>query len=110
MGHGLGPGAQDARRDGLKDQRFALRGAVYRGDGPAVVHLLHHDDAYDNVLQLGGDGLVAALVQRVDGASDSDWDPCKNASWVYRQPVRSEPDLHRTFSPIVGSSAYSIAG
>jgi hypothetical protein len=53
-----------------KQQRAALRGAVYRGDGPAVVDLLRGVGAYDDLLQLAGDGLVAALMQRVDGASE----------------------------------------
>jgi Uncharacterised protein family (UPF0158) len=53
-----------------KEQRSALRGAVYRGDGPAVVHSLRGVGAYDDLLQLGGDGLIAAVVQRVDGASE----------------------------------------
>ena len=53
-----------------KEQRAALRAAVYRGDGPAVVHLLRGVGAYDDLLQLGGDGLIAAVMQRVDGASE----------------------------------------
>ncbi len=53
-----------------KEQRSALRAAVYRGDGPAVVHLLRGVGAYDDSLQLAGDGLIAALVQRVDGAAE----------------------------------------
>lgn len=53
-----------------EEQRAALRGAVYRGDGPAVVQLLRGVGAYDDLLQLGGDGLIAAVVQRVDGASE----------------------------------------
>ena len=52
-----------------KEQRSALRAAVYRGDGPAVVHLLGVG-AYDDSLQLAGDGLIAALRQRVDGAAE----------------------------------------
>src|ERR1700741_1064840 len=53
-----------------KEQRSALRAAVYRRDGPAVVHLLRGVGAYDDSLQLAGDGLIAALMQRVDGASE----------------------------------------
>jgi hypothetical protein len=53
-----------------EEQRAALRAAVYRRDGPAVVHLLHCPGAYDDSLQLAGDGLVAAVIQRVDGASE----------------------------------------
>jgi len=53
-----------------KEQRATLRGAVYRGDGPAVVRLLHGVGAYDDSLQLAGDGLIAAVMQRVDGAAE----------------------------------------
>ena len=52
------------------EQRTALRAAVYRRDGPAVVYLLHGVGAYDDLLQLAGDGLIAAVMQRVDGASE----------------------------------------
>jgi hypothetical protein len=52
-----------------KEQRAALRAAVYRGDGTAVVHLLHAVDAFNDSLQLAGDGVIAAVMQRVDGAS-----------------------------------------
>jgi len=53
-----------------EEQRAALRAAVYRGDGPAVVRLLRSAGAYDDLLQLAGDGLVAAVMQRVNGASE----------------------------------------
>jgi hypothetical protein len=53
-----------------KEQRWALRAAVYRGDGPAVVELLRGVGADDDSLQLAGDGLIAAVVQRVDGAAE----------------------------------------
>jgi len=52
------------------EQRAALRAAVYRGDGPAVVHLLRSVGACDDSLQLGGDGLIAAVMQRVDRACE----------------------------------------
>jgi Uncharacterised protein family (UPF0158) len=51
-------------------QRSALRAAVYRGDGPAVVDVLRGDGADDDSLQLAGDGLIAAVMQRVDGAAE----------------------------------------
>jgi hypothetical protein len=53
-----------------KEQRSALRGAVYRGDGPAVVHLLQNADAYADALQLAGDGVIAAVMQHVEGAPE----------------------------------------
>ncbi len=49
-----------------KEQRSALRAAVYRGDGPAVVELLGGVGADDDSLQLAGDGVIAAVMQRVD--------------------------------------------
>ena len=48
-----------------KEQRSALRAAVYRGDGPAVVALLRGVGVDDDSLQLAGDGLIAAVMQRV---------------------------------------------
>jgi hypothetical protein len=51
-----------------EEQRSALRAAVCRGDGPAVVDLLGGVGADDDSLQLAGDGVVAAVMQRVDGA------------------------------------------
>ena len=53
-----------------KEQRSALRAAVYRGDGRAVVELLRGVGADDDSLQLAGDGLIAAVMQRVDGAAE----------------------------------------
>jgi hypothetical protein len=53
-----------------REQRSALRAAVYRGDGPAVVDLLHGAGADDDSLQLAGDGVIAAVMQRVDGAAE----------------------------------------
>jgi hypothetical protein len=54
-----------------KEQRSALRAAVYRGDGPAVVDLLEGGaGAYDDALQLAGDGLSAAVMQHVEGAPE----------------------------------------
>ena len=53
-----------------KEQRSALRAAVDRGDGPAVVHLLQGAGNYDDALQLAGEGLMAAVIQRVEGAPE----------------------------------------
>ena len=53
-----------------KEQRSALRAALYRGDGPAVVDVLRGVGADDDLLQLAGDGLIAAVMQRVDGAAE----------------------------------------
>ena len=53
-----------------KEQRSTLRAAVYRGDGPAVVHLLQNAGNYDDALQLAGDGLIAAVIQRAQGAPE----------------------------------------
>ena len=53
-----------------KEQRSALRPAVYRGDGRAVVDLLRGVGAEDDSLQLAGDGLIAAVMQGVDGAAE----------------------------------------
>jgi hypothetical protein len=53
-----------------KEQLTALRAAVYRGDGPAVVDLLQDAGNYDDALQLAGDGLMAAVIQRVQGAPE----------------------------------------
>jgi hypothetical protein len=53
-----------------KERRSALRAAVYRGDGPAVGELLCGVGADDDSLQLAGDGVIAAVMQRVDGAAE----------------------------------------
>jgi Uncharacterised protein family (UPF0158) len=53
-----------------KEQRSALRAAVYRGDGAAVVDLLRGVGADDDSLQLASDGVIAAVMQRVDGAAE----------------------------------------
>ena len=53
-----------------EEQRRALRAAVYRGDGPAVVELFRGVGADDDSLQLASDGVIAAMMQRVDGAAE----------------------------------------
>ena len=72
MGHGLDLAAQPyAERDGLKGA--ALRpagGGIHRGDGRAVVDVFRGVGADDDSLQLAGDGLIAAVMQRVDGAAE----------------------------------------
>ncbi|MPZ67090.1 MAG: hypothetical protein GEU83_16815 [Pseudonocardiaceae bacterium] len=45
-----------------------MRGATYRRDGVAVVALAQDSGRPEGMLQLLGDGLAAALGQRVDGA------------------------------------------
>jgi hypothetical protein len=52
------------------EQRTNLRGAVNRADGAEVVRLLRDTPLDDDVLQLAGDGLLAALGQGVEGAAD----------------------------------------
>jgi hypothetical protein len=52
-----------------RDWMMRLRGAVYRRDGAAVVALAGDPTRSPLVWQLLGDGLVAALAQRVDGAA-----------------------------------------
>lgn len=50
--------------------RADLRGAVYRGDGSAVVALLADSGRWPvHALQLAGDGLLAALAASVEGAT-----------------------------------------
>lgn len=55
---------REDRRDWLRQ----LRGAVYRGDGSAVVGLLAAREPLP-VWQLIGDGVAVALAHRVDGAA-----------------------------------------
>src|SRR5689334_25086961 len=50
--------------------RSELRGAVYRGDGPAVIALVGDQLLPGDALQLIGDGLVAALALQTLGAAD----------------------------------------
>jgi hypothetical protein len=60
-----------------------LRGALARGEGAAVVHLLGSAPWSEDCLQLAGDGLRVALGQRMAGAEDlaREWDP---SSTVHR--------------------------
>jgi Uncharacterised protein family (UPF0158) len=53
-----------------EEQRSALRGAIHRSDRPAVVRLLRGVGACDDMLQLAGDGLIAAVMHDVDGACE----------------------------------------
>ncbi|MFR9803900.1 UPF0158 family protein [Pseudonocardia sp. RS010] len=55
---------REDRRDWLRQ----LRGAVYRGDGAAIVGLLAAGEPLP-VWQLIGDGVATALAHRVDGAA-----------------------------------------
>src|SRR6478735_5450811 len=50
--------------------RSELRGAVYRGDGPAVVALVGDQLLRGDALQLIGDGLAVALALQTQGAAD----------------------------------------
>ncbi|WP_433504819.1 UPF0158 family protein [Pseudonocardia halophobica] len=56
---------REDRRDWLRQ----LRGAVYRGDGAAIVGLLAAGEPLP-VWQLIGDGVATALAHRVDGAAE----------------------------------------
>lgn len=53
-----------------KEWRTELRAAVYREDGPAVVALARQALILDDALQLLGDGLLVALSQQVEGATE----------------------------------------
>lgn len=66
------PSAGDGEQNGgmdAKEWRTRLRGAVYRGDGRLLVTLLGEKHWQDETLQLIGDGLIAALAGRVEGAA-----------------------------------------
>ena len=54
-----------------RELRSALRGARYRADGPAVVSLADEVLQRADVLQLLGDGLLAAVDQRAEGAREA---------------------------------------
>lgn len=67
------------------DTSRELRGATYRGDGVAVVAALRMLESRRDHLQVGGEGLLVALEQDVEGAAalvgtwveelhDRDWD------------------------------------
>jgi hypothetical protein len=61
-----------------RDWRRSLRGAVYRGDGMAVVALARTGGMRDDALQLMGEGLLAAIIGRVEHAAELGAD-CVNA-------------------------------
>jgi Uncharacterised protein family (UPF0158) len=51
--------------------RTQLRGAVYRGDGQAVIRLARPDlQSNPTALQLIGDGLICALTEQIEGAAE----------------------------------------
>lgn len=50
------------------ERRRALRSALFRGDGSAVVALVGDGPVDDDALQFIGDGLLVAVAQGVDGA------------------------------------------
>jgi hypothetical protein len=51
-----------------KERRSQLRAAVCTGDGHALAALLRQAPWPEHALQLIGDGLIAAVGQRVDSA------------------------------------------
>lgn len=53
-----------------REQLRRFRGAVFSADGPAMVSLLRSGPWPGHGIQLLGDGLLAALAQHVDGASE----------------------------------------
>ncbi len=57
----------------LDDFRAQVRGAVVRGDGPAVVELLTGSPWPDDSLQLVGDGVLVAVIGSVTGAEALAW-------------------------------------
>jgi hypothetical protein len=50
------------------DERRRLRAAAYTADGKGIVGMLAENGLPDDALQLAGDGLLAALDQRVENA------------------------------------------
>jgi hypothetical protein len=61
-----------------RDWRRSLCGAVYRGDGVAVVASVRTGGMRDDALQLLGDGLLVAIIGRVEHAAELGAD-CVNA-------------------------------
>lgn len=53
-----------------KQEREALRGAVYRGDADLLVRTLQEDAWPEHALQLIGDGLLGALPPRAEGMEE----------------------------------------
>jgi len=83
-------------------QRSALRAAVYRGDGPAVVDLLHRVGADNDSLRLAGDGLIAAVRQRVDGAPELARDlvvALRQRGWDGDDELADQPDAQLGSGP-----------
>src|SRR6516165_9163607 len=96
-----------------KEQRSALRVAVYRGDGPAVVDLLRGVGVDDDSLQPAGDGLIAAVMQRVDGAAELLANSCPASgseagtgmrSWPTSLRLSSAADRQRCCAPCPSTS------
>ena len=83
-----------------QEQGSALRAAVYRGDGPAVVDLLRDVGAYDDSLQLAGDGLIAALMQGVGGAAELAGDLVVALRW---RGWRGDDELADQVDALLGS-------
>jgi hypothetical protein len=68
MAHGPRRGENVSMHD--RERRRELRAAVFTVDGEALVSLLRSDPWPGDVIQLIGDGLLAALAQGVTGARD----------------------------------------
>lgn len=68
MGGATGTGREHNDGVSLREHRAQLRGAVARGDGPAVAQLLTVDAWPQDALQLVGDGVLAAVACGVGGA------------------------------------------
>jgi hypothetical protein len=91
-----------------RDWRRSLRGAVYRGDGVAVVAIERTRGMRDDALQLMGDGLLLAIIGRVEHAAELGAD-CVNAlrarGWYGDHDLAQQLDaaLGRGATPMRGS-------
>jgi hypothetical protein len=92
------------------DHRRALRGAVARGDGAAVITALENLDV-DKYLQLAGDGLLIAVAQQAADANtwaqqcatllqDRGWDGDDELAGLLEAAVTSEATLPLRLLPV----------